>query len=225
MVEDLKDLEITRVELEEWFEDILPSQFSLDPILSLLWFAIGERDSVLILGASKKDQKVLEDFCGVFGGEIYVDCGDKRGFLDRVLGRDSRVFKDEVFIARDEESFEVLERSGDSFTAESIGEFLEYPESAVEAYSDGSGDPPAMDLNEGVKNLVKDGELDFNELKYLSLLDFVPARDIDDIMEAIELGKERKKLLNELDEEFDTDVGISIWKNCLEEQESTEWLV
>ena len=216
----------TKEKIEKYFKDNLNSYLEIDEIHSLLWIVLGEKDTALLLSISKRDLNKLRDFVDDFELYLHVREGSKRDLSDRISLRDSRVIKDEVFIARNKAHFDKLVRANDydGSTARSIGEFLDYPESAINFYCR-CDDPPAHKLNERVENWLENEKVEKKDLRFLSLVNYVANNDINDLETAIKHGKERKKVLEELDETFDFGIGRLIWRECVEDFESTDFVV
>ena len=201
--------------VEDYFEHRLNDTVVIDEKLALLLLLIDERPGVLIMNPDYRDRNVLEDFCREFKLEkIYTGGERSRGLLDKILRRDTRLFKGGFFIAKDEQRLEKLEETEGrfySFSDEGVGNFLGYPEDDIEYFAEkvveGHIERPT---NEKAQELVSQGVLKNRELKYLELVSYVPRPVKENILEAVELGKEREEKILKMDEELDIESGAEV---------------
>ncbi|WP_414838347.1 hypothetical protein ACK3SF_02995 [Candidatus Nanosalina sp. VS9-1] len=201
--------------VQDYFQHRLNDAVVQDEKLALYLLVIGERPGVLIMNPDMKDRNILEDFCREFDLEyIYTGGEGERGLLDKILRRDSRLFKGGFFIASDGERFEELESTEGrfyGFSDEGVGEFLGYPEDDVEYFAsnvvEGHIERPTR---EKAEELVSEGVIRKKDLKYLELVSYVPRPEEENIVEAVELGKKREEKILEIDEDLGIDTGAKI---------------
>lgn len=195
--------------LEKYFLRQFPGRIMDEEAYHLLLLVMGVKPGALVMSADKSQRKLLQKFCRESGLEMKVVEGEDRSFIDRLLGRDSMMYHDSIYIAREEERFEILEESEgnfNGFTEDAVGNFLGYPEKAVEFYR--GEDIPAMRFEEFIDKEVEAGQnIKDEELAYLKLLGYLPRPEIDSIRRAIREGKNREMDLLELDEELGSDLG------------------
>lgn len=175
--------------LEKYFVDELPEYLVLEEAFHLLLLILGEKDSALVMSADKDEVKLVKDFCRDFSLDIKVVEGSSRSLIDKLLGRDTRFDKDEVFVCRDSKRFELIDEN--DLTSEDIGKFLEYPEEAVEYYLD--KDMPA-------KRFKEEFNTDLEGSEYLNLVSFVPAPNTESVEKAIEQGRQREQSIKQIEE-------------------------
>ena len=201
--------------VEDYFEHRLNDAVVVDEKLALLLLLIDERPGALIMNPDFKDRNILEDFCQEFELEKLYTGGEKsRGLLDKILRRDTRLFKGGFFIAKEEERFEALKSTEGrfyGFSDEGVGSFLGYPEDDVEYFAnnvtEGHIERPT---NEKAEELVSEGVLKNSELKYLELVSYVPRPEKENILKAVELGKRREEKILAMDEELDIESGAEV---------------
>jgi hypothetical protein len=195
--------------LEKYFLREFPGRIMDEEAYHLLLLVMGVKPGALVMSADKPQRELLEKFCRDSGLEMKVVEGEDRSFIDRLLGRDSIMFRDSIYIAREEERFDILERSDgkfNGFTEDAVGKFLGYPDQAVEFYR--GEDVPARRFEEFIGEDVEESqEITDEELEYLKLLGYLPRPEIDNIRRAISKGESREKKLLELDEELNSDLG------------------
>jgi hypothetical protein len=163
--------------------------------LSLIFVVDEIKPGAVVMGVEKNDREKLEEFAEKLDLSIRFSEGSDRSLFDRLLGRDTRMFKDTAFICRDEEHFQILEEADPGFagyTDESVGRFLGYPQTAIEHYSD--DETPGADFGEMIDASDRD------DLEYLNFLSYVPAPQEERVDEAVEEGRERAQKLEELSE-------------------------
>lgn len=201
--------------VEDYFEHRLNDTVVIDEKLALLLLLIDERPGVLIMNPDYRDRNVLEDFCTEFELEhIYTGGERSRGLIDRILRRDTRLFKGGFFIAKDEKRLEKLQETEGrfySFSDEGVGNFLGYPEDDIEYFAEkvaeGHIERPT---NKKAEELVSEGVLKNRELKYLELVSYVPRPLKENILDAVELGKKREEKILEMDEELGINSGAEV---------------
>jgi len=194
--------------MEEYFLEKFPGTLMYEEDYHLLLLVIGEKEGVLIMSADKEQRKVIEEFCRELGLEMKVVEGEKRSLLDKILGRSSPMNRDSIYITRNSERFTILEDSKGMFTgfsSRAVGEFLGYPEKAINFYEE--NDVPGMEFEEGLKELTDKDIFSESELELLDLLDYVTSPEKESIQEALEVAKSREKALQRLDSELDTTIG------------------
>jgi hypothetical protein len=133
--------------------------------------------------------------------------GGERSLLDRLLGRDNRFEKESVYLAQKEERFNILENSEgrfNGFSDKAVGEFLGYPESAIEYYH-GTEKPAGMEFHDTIEKLIEIGNISQEERESLECLSYLPAPQEKQIIDAVNEGTRRQKLLEEAEELFDLD--------------------
>ncbi|MFB6208481.1 MAG: hypothetical protein ABEJ69_03960 [Candidatus Nanohaloarchaea archaeon] len=198
-------------ELERYFLRRLPAETTSSEVLDLLFLVMERKPGALVMGADSSTVSVLKEFCSRFELQMKVVRGEKRSLLDRLLGRDTRFFRDCVFLAWDENRFDILEAEDGKFcetTDRAAGNFLGYPESAVEYYVEKTVDGPiGADTEELVEEMIEDGVLDDDDRVCLELLSYVPRPEEEEVLEAVREGRERRAMLKELDSYRDVSVG------------------
>ena len=187
---------------KEFLEQRLRERITVEEVLDILFLVLGEKPGALIMQADVKTRKVLEEFCTEFDVEMKVVEGQERSLLDRVLGRDTRFMKDSIFLARNQERFEILEESdGDfcGFSDRAVGEFLGYPESAVDYYENKTkGEPAGMEVEKKIEQMIQEDRIDDDAKKYLEMISYLPNPEEENIMDAVEEGKRRRNIVDKL---------------------------
>jgi hypothetical protein len=188
--------------LEEYFLERFSDELLDEEAYHLLLLVLGEKPGVLLMSV-EADTEVVRDFCSDFDLEMKTVGEEKRSFWDKLFRRKT-LKSTSIFVAEDEERFDLLERSDvaeDWFSDKSIGKFLGYPEDAVKYYE-----------NEDIPGKAFRDEADLNEfgdndLAYLNFVGYVPPPEEEEISKAIETGKNREELLLSMDRELDTNTG------------------
>jgi hypothetical protein len=111
----------------------------------------------------------------------------------------------EYFVSCDEEELQKIE---------SMGEFLGYPDSAVEYFNEYQGNRLNWKYIQFLDELMEKGKIDREELQYLFLVQFIPELSEENVREAVELGKDREEAILDKDESS----GLEIGSNILEEE-------
>jgi hypothetical protein len=135
--------------------------------------------------------------------------GRERSLLDKILRRDTRMFKDGFFIARDEKALKRLEESDGKFYGFSdrgVGEFLGYPRESTIYYQE-SRKPATEKSEEKLEELEEKGKISEKDKEYLALISYVPRPEEVSIMRAVKIGEMREKKLKELDKDLETGIG------------------
>ena len=182
-------------DIEKYFLQILPEIFPSDECRGLLTLVAGERSGVLLMSVKEEDEELVKNFCDDFGLELEF-MGERNDLLDPG-----------AFITSDPDRLAVLEDSYGNFygcSDEAVGKFLGYPEEAVEFYSE--AEIPGEEYRKKVTYLHNNGVLGDEDLKYLQLLDYVPFPKKENILQAVEEGKRKKKKLERFDEDNNTRV-------------------
>lgn len=165
-----------------------------DELLHFLMVALGEKPGGLVMDPPRPAVRKLEEALEELGLK-YLKAGDeKRSFLNRLLGREDPLSTIGFFFAKDGSRFDILEESeGEfySFSNDAVGEFLGYPEKSVSFH--GSSGKPGRETIKDIKRNHSD-----LKLKYLALVGYIPAPDREEVKKAVEKGRERAELLEEL---------------------------
>ncbi|MFB6192692.1 MAG: hypothetical protein ABEK00_00400 [Candidatus Nanohaloarchaea archaeon] len=203
-------------EVEKYFLQILPEIFPSDECRALLTLVAGERPGVLLMSVQEQDEKVVENFCDDFDLKL------------EFMGERNELFEPGAFIASEEDRFSILEQSHGKFytcSDEAVGEFLGYPEEAINFYSGtGEDEVPGQKFREKIRELFRKDALDEEDLKHLQLVDYVPRPQRENIIEAVERGEERERQLKEFDERNSTRVGEIYLRELYERFEADEFL-
>ncbi len=189
--------------MEKYFLEEFPYSLVNEEAYHILLLVLGERPGVLLMNVKRSDIKMIREFCDKFDLEIKVT-GDDISILDKLLGRVPAVDNTNIYLAKDEERFDLLKGSKEGygrFADRSIGEFLGYPEDALDYYE--YEEIPGKSFQEKADFT----EFKDSDLEYLELVSYVPDPDPESVSRAIDLGKKREELLRSLDEELGTDVG------------------
>ena len=200
-------IEDTKI-LEEYFLEKFPGTLMYEEDYHLLLLVLGEKEGVLIMSSDKEQRKLIEEFCRELDLEMKVVEGEKRSLLDKILGRSSPMNRDSIYINRNSERFTILEDSNGRFTgfsSRAVGEFLGYPEKAIDYYEE--NDVAGMQFEEGLQELIDKDIFSESEIELLDLLGYVTPPEKEAIQEALEVAKSRKKALQKLDSELDTTIG------------------
>lgn len=196
-------------ELEDHFLDELEDKIFDEQCFDILMMLLGEKPGSLVMSPSPRQKKVLKDMCDELDLHFRVTGGGERSLLDRLLGRDTRTFKDGFFISREEKTLERLEASeGDfyGFSDKAVGEFLGYPKESTLFYHE-SDQPSAQETSEKISELENQGKIEEDEAEKLSFISYVPKPDELSIKRGIKIGNQRKKKLHEMDKDLETDLG------------------
>ena len=195
-------------ELEKYFMKFLPEKIGYDHAYDILMMLTGEKPGSLVMSPDVEQRKALEEMCEQLDLSYKVTGGRQRSLLDKLLRRDTRLFKDGFFIARDEKALERLEQSEGKFYGYSdkgVGEFLGYPRESTIYYD--STEPSTKASEKKIKELEKEGKLEEDEMKFLKLVSYVPRPEEENILRAVKIGEMREKKLKELDKDLETSIG------------------
>jgi len=196
-------------ELEKYFLEKLPEKISYTHAFDILMMLTGEKPGSLVMSPSIEEKKLLKEMCEDLDLNYRITGGKKRSLLDKILKRDTRVFKDGFFISRNEKALKRLKNSeGDfyGFSDRGVGEFLGYPEESTIYYEE-STDPATKASQEKIEELKKKGKIDEGEIESLSLISYVPRPEEVSILRAVNIGEMREKKLKELDKDLETSIG------------------
>ncbi|MFB6115540.1 MAG: hypothetical protein ABEK04_04535 [Candidatus Nanohalobium sp.] len=196
-------------ELEAFFLDKLPESIGHEQAFDILMMLMGEKPGALVMSPNPGEKNLLEDMCEELDLSYKVTGGKKRSWLDKVLNRDTRVFKDGFFIARDEKALDHLDESEGMFYGYSdrgVGEFLGYPEDSTLFYEN-STDPATEKSEQKIEEMKEEGKISSEDEKKLSLISYVPKPDEVSILRAVKIGETREKKLNEIDKDLETSIG------------------
>ncbi|MFB6292615.1 MAG: hypothetical protein ABEI58_04455 [Candidatus Nanohaloarchaea archaeon] len=200
--------ELDREKMEHYFLEEFPDTISLEEAYPLLLLVLDERPGALVMSAGRKKQKLLEKFAEDFQLAYRTYGEQDPGLLDRLLHRETPFSKPGAFLARDPERFDIIEEAEGGFygtSDEAVGEFLGYPESAIEYYR--REETLGSETLEKITGIMDNGDIAEEERRYLDLTTFIPEPDKNAVKSAIETGKRREALLKQLDRELDTSIG------------------
>lgn len=144
------------------------------------------------------------------GASIITDRPSKLEYFCDLTGLEYRKagendIGNEYFISCDEEELQKIE---------SMGEFLGYPESAVEFFNEYQGNRLNWKYIQFLEEMLDESEIDVEELQYLYLVQYIPELSEENVMDAVEVGKEREESILQKDE----DSGLEIGSKILEEE-------
>jgi hypothetical protein len=176
--------------------------------LDLMLLALGEKPGALVIGVEAGAVPVLEEFCHDLDLHSAVDYGQNRSLVDRVLRRDTRFLKECFFAARHRERLSLLDPNGDfcGTTDRATGEFLGYPDRAVDLYAD-SETAPAQEASQKAEKMLETGAVDQADLRRTRTVSYVPCPETQSILDCVETAKRRTRAIEAFDERFDTEVG------------------
>ncbi|MFB6174780.1 MAG: hypothetical protein ABEJ87_02280 [Candidatus Nanohalobium sp.] len=129
----------------------------------------------------------LEYFCDLTGLEYRKASENKIG--------------SEYLISCDEEEIHRIE---------SMGDFLGYPDSAVEFFNEYQGNRLNWKYIQFLDELLDEGKVEREELQYLYLVQFIPELSEENVREALEMGKEREESIKGKDRSSGLDIGSDI---------------
>lgn len=195
-------------ELEKYFMKYLPEKIGYDHAYDILMMLTGEKPGSLVMSPDTQQVEALEKMCEELDLSYKLTGGREKSFLDKLLGRDTRMFKDGFFIARDEKGLNRLEQSEGKFYGFSdrgVGEFLGYPKESTIYYQENNM-PAEQDSKEKVKDLKGD-RISEEDVELLSLISYVPRPEKVSILRAVKIGEMREKKVKELDKDLETSIG------------------
>lgn len=196
-------------ELEKYFMKYLPDKIGYNHAYDILMMLTGEKPGSLVMSPDVEQRKALEEMCEQLDLSYKITGGRKRSLLDKLLRRDTRLFKDGFFIARDEKALERLEQSEGKFYGYSdkgVGEFLGYPREST-IYYENSTDPATKASEKKIEELETEEKLEKDEINLLNLVSYVPRPEEENILRAVKIGEMREKKLKELDKDLETSIG------------------
>lgn len=195
--------------IQEYFQEKFPERLTIDEIKDLYLLTIGEKPGVLVLGADHKKTQIIQNYCKHTELEYKVEKGGKRALIDKILRRDTRLFKDKIYLTKNTENFEKLQKENeDHFSEESIGKFLGYPETATKFYK--KHEIPGQELENKVQEMKKQGKITEEDAQNLSLVSYVPKTTEKQIKEAIRKGKDYRQKMKKFDKENNLEIGREI---------------
>ena len=202
--------DLSREKVRKYFGDKLKGEITDSEYRDLAFVLLDEKPGALVMGAEKTTVKVLEDFCKDFGLQIRVVEGGNRSKMDKVLRQDNRFDKDSIYVARENERFEILEDSTgrfNGFSDRAVGKFLGYPDSAVNYYTEKTEEGAVgMELEERISEMIEEGEISEKDRESLETISYLPRPEDERIREAIDEGQRRKKLFEEFCEKFGLEI-------------------
>ena len=146
----------------------------------------GLKPGALVMGASAYTVLLLEGFAESRG--LYVEVRED-GF-----GRG-------LFLTSDSDRFSLLGSGGEFYggTDRSVGEFLGYDEDSIEYYVQAleDGRLPPEEVERKVEEMIDSGSLEASDARFLSLVGYLPVPDEEDVLEAVETGRDRYMDLEE----------------------------
>lgn len=185
--------------------------------LELLLLLYKEKTGVLLLGKTRKHVKKVKSFAKTFNLDYKTVKGDWLGIIDRIKGRDTRMFKDSIFLTNDESNFDKLEKSEGEFlgfTEKSVGKFLGYPLNDARYYAEQNAEKNEksvfQEFKKEARKLHEEGHLTEKELRTLNLVSYVPRPRIDRIDEALNKATNIKEILRQKDRELDYNLGETL---------------
>lgn len=192
--------------LEKWFGEKLPELLEDSSEYPIFLVAIGEKPGALTMNVTEKQARELQEMCRELDLSIRITEG-RVSKPDVAIGERPEHDQKCAFIARDNDRFEILEESEGrfyGFSDRAVGEFLGFPESAIKFFEE--HEQPGM---KSKKRILEEKP---KERKLLALTTFIPSPDA--LEEAIEIGRKRKKQL----EEFDRETGSGLGEQFIEKR-------
>lgn len=185
--------------LEKWFDGRIQQVLEDGSEYPIFLVAIGEKPGALTMNVDREQEEVLRKLSEELDLSIKVSEGrvSKPGVN---VGSRPEHNQRCAFIAQNSERFEILEESDGrfyGFSDRAVGEFLGFPDSAISFFSE--HEQPGMISKKGIENEEMEGK------NFLGLTTFIP--DPERLEEAIEIGRERKKALEQFDEKKDAATG------------------
>lgn len=181
--------------LEKYLLDELEFKFDLPSRLSLFFMATGEKPGARIMFIDESKEELLEKFCDD---------------LELEYRKFSTDFHQKYFISLSEKTFQALEKIDDNepyHTKKSQGDFLGYPEDAVNFFVENSERELRKEFNEKVDELLEKDELDGEKLYVIDLVLYIPKPTEESIREAVENGEKRRELMRQFDRKNDSELG------------------
>lgn len=177
--------------------------------LDLLLVLSESRPGCLIMDPDEKTRKKIEDFCNEQGVSYRIH-HDKNSSL---LGSQG------MFITPEKSRFEILENSEGRFYGlddRDAGRFLGFPKEDVNYFHENITDRPVEpETREKIEEMKKDNQISQKEVKQVSTVSYVPKPDQENVINAMERGRNHVKSIRKFDEENDTQVGKYILEDFL----------
>lgn len=176
----------------------LEGLISPEDLFHLCLVALGEKPAGLVMSIDRGAEERLGQETERLGMDYEVRGDERPGFMARLLGRNDRFSTRGFFYARDESRFDILDESDGKFyggSEEAVGRFLGYPEESIEYYT--RDDEIGSDTIERIKEEFKG-----LELGYLALVGYIPAPEKEQVEKAVEEGKRRAQLMDDIVESF-----------------------
>lgn len=165
-----------------------------EELFDFLMVSLDEKPGGLVMDPSGSAVEKLEKVTEDAGLEYLKIEDDNRSFLDKILGREVPFSTTGFFFARERSDFRLLKDSEGDFygcSNSAVGEFLGYPEKSVDHYR--TTEKIGKETIREIKNNYPD-----MELKYLALVGYIPAPNREQVKNAVERGKKRAELLEEM---------------------------
>jgi hypothetical protein len=191
--------------MEEHFS-ALPEKLRDGSSYPLLLVVLGEKSAALTMNVKDEQVEAIRQLCDEFDPHLKVYEG-RTSKPETSVGERPSFEQKGAFVARKEGRFEILEGSEGrfyGFSDKAVGKFLGFPESSIEFFD--SHEQPGIISRREIHRMRDEGELP-PDLEYLNLTTFIPAPEKEAVEKAIETGKRREKLLRELDQELEADIG------------------
>lgn len=176
-------------------------------VLDLFLMFMDSRPSCLLMNLEEDEINDLESFC------------DDYNFLYRIEEGDSALSASSMFIASEEKRLELLEKEDGrfcGFTDIKLGEFLGFPREDSEYFSEnirsGQIEP---EVREKAREMISNGELDQEDMKYLEVASYVPKPEEENIKRCVETGSEYIKTVEKFDETNNIEIGKEILSKFL----------
>lgn len=182
----------------DYFREELPSR----DVLDLFLLTINSRKSCLIMNTDDEEVEKLKQYCRELDLHYQVEEGE------------SRISGKSVFISREEERLELLEKDDGRFCGfqdTAVGDFLGFPEEDAEYFSqnieDGQIEP---EVRRKLEEMIAEGSAEEQDKKFVEVASYVPKPEEENILRCIERGKNRIEAIEKFDETNSTDLGREI---------------
>lgn len=181
-----------------YFRDELPSR----DVLDLLLLTIGSRKSCLVMNTDSEEVGKLKEYCR----EMNLHC--------RVEDGESRISGKSVFISREKERLDLLEKDDGRFCGfrdADVGKFLGFPEEDSDYFSqniqNGQIEPEVRDK---LDEMIADGEAKEQDREFVEISSYVPKPDEENIQKCIKRGKKHREAISKFDDEKGADLGRKV---------------
>lgn len=181
--------------LEKHLLDELEFRFDLPSRLSLFFMATGEKPGARIMFVDESKKNLLVKFCDD---------------LELEYRKFSTDFHQKYFISLSKKTFQALEKIEEDkpyHTKKSQGDFLGYPEDAVNFFVENSERELRKEFNEKVDEMLEKDELDEEKLFLIDLVLYIPKPREGSIHEAVENGEKRRELMKQFDRKNNSELG------------------